>query len=249
MRIFISITGLCVLVPAADQRSVDIVMPRTNFSSGGATVHLHDPMLFYPGIRPNAPDMLGFSTDLRHLQTSGVLPSLANLLDISELTGGTLDEASVVCRITLPVPNAQDSPVTYDWEVTDRTGTARIQSLTHQLNWTFDDADLTNVLWERVRVQGGGAAQPLGTPIPDAQGNIHIVISHLPRLKHRVCKGHPADHALGYIRLFGGTGSNFPRLHQNSPDCRCPESNCTEEEFWRVRGKAESAFNCMLATA
>lgn len=249
MKIVLSITGLCVLVPAADGRSVDIVMPRTNFSSGGATVHHHDPILFYPGIRPNAPDMSGFAADLRGLQSGGVLPSLGNLLDVSEVTGGTLDESAVVSRITLPLPDGQDLPVTYDWEITDWTGATRVQPLTHQLDWTLDHVDPDGVVWERRRVQGGGTAQEIGQPIPDAHGNIYMFISHLPRQRHRVCRDEPAHHVLAYTRLFGSNGTNFPRLRQNSPDCRCPESKCPEAEFKRVRGLAESAFNCMLATA
>jgi hypothetical protein len=245
MKLVISITGLCVLLPAKDGRSVQVVMPKTGFTSGGTTVETHDPVLFYLGIRPDRVDMRGYAIDLRGLSASGKAPDLSLLLDIPEVAGGIMNPDAVVCKITLPLPDDQTHSQPYEWGLTNQQGNHFKKHLTHQLTWTIDSADLGEVTWKR-RALGSGTLQSVQRPVPASDGTITLFISHLPRTKHPVCRDKPATHALAYYKLFGIT-AELPRLKQNSPDCNCPENNCSEKERKQLRDRAEAAFNCMLA--
>jgi hypothetical protein len=245
MNLAISITGLCVLLPAKDGRSVQVVMPKTGFTSGGMKVDAHDPVLFYLGIRPDRVDMRGHAVDLRGLSASGKEPDLSQLLDLPDIAGGALNPASVVCSINLPLPDGEDHSRAFTWGLTNKQGTYAERRLTHQLTWTIDKVDLDAVGWVR-KPLGGGSTQEIRRPVPAPDGSISIFISHLPRAKHRVCKGDPAHHALAYYKLFGKT-AKLPELQEDSPDCDCPENDCTEKQRKSRFDIAESAFNCMLA--
>jgi hypothetical protein len=254
MEIHINVIGLCVLVPSADGRRMHVLFPRTGFSTpGGEHVHPHDPVLIYAGIRPHVPDMRGFAVDLSGLRVAGgTVPPLDTLLDVAGVVGGGLDPGElggspsqrVIGRVTLPLPDPGDvgEADPFVWRVTESTGAQVDRPLIHQISWIIRSPE--EIAWQRTRLRAPRApSEDMGQPTPDTDDVIRVFVSHLPRVKHTVCRGHKAEHAQAYYDLFGRSGSS-PVLNDDSPDPLCPEGSARRRPL-----VAETAFNCMLGKA